>query len=512
VKYTILFLLATLTCYDANTQIAKASVIKLSYGAQRSMRNIYPGQNGTCYVLMTKKAAVSTMWSKEAISLVKLDENLEIIKEISLDFTKYSFTKGSTGIWLVSNASYETFAIWTEYSDNEVIFYSCPLENTSDKKKIGSIKVLSVKNIDGIGVLPSTGRKSYSITVFENQKDISKTHIALLDESFEILWKHTTETDREIYSEDHIINEQGACLHMYMVVTENGKKELPTYSMLYTLIGSDGTVARVSKDITEEYVSSTMLSFENTLSSCVYGKHETIVSVRKKGSSKNQSVKRDAHKIYSYEFDGQKVAFASMSSDKISRTKIETLIGKSESFIKLRSAFIMKDSSILIMAITSDDRDGRFVTSYDHPISGYHAPGTSQSMAFHNAPSTRYKNSSSWYSGILAIQVDKNREAIKTKSFEINMAISDLWLMDLNPKQIDDDIYFTYMSKNKDNNLVKLQIQEGKLKSSRQIFEKEEMQGRAVVPLTTSKGESGILYSVLNHPLKQARVLKLEVE
>ena len=78
--------------------------------------------------------------------------------------------------------------------------------------------------------------------------------------------------------------------------------------------------------------------------------------------------------------------------------------------------------------------------------------------------------------------------------------------MEINPQVINENVYFTYMAKGLDINLVRLKIVDGKMQSTIQPFDREVANGRGIQAHTCSTTNDGSLIAVLSHPMKQARV------
>jgi hypothetical protein len=487
----LLFLLFTASGLSAQNQIADVTLIDLKYGAQQTMRNVYPGNNGYNYVLMSKKGAVSTAWSKERVILKKLGPDLNFMNDIPLDFAKYDPENERNGIWLVHDAAFNNYAVWNEYTEDAVTFFSCPIEDVTAVTEIATVKIFSKSKVQSVGVSNSKAYNAFAIDIVEADDELNRTHIISLDGNLKKRWIHSIEFNGTIDREGYAINESGGCLHMFRSNDKKDKKDPDQTILQYTCINPAGQSKQTIRKFGDYNVSPLVVAAGNTLSA---------VGLRWKHVEGKTN--KDDKTVYSnlrIDFNAETGELISEKEERIPGTAITELIDNKGTSLKLQHARSLEDGSIIALGIVNSVHGGRWVTYYNPPVSGAY-------------PETSYRAPSAYFSGVVAYHIKPDGVVSSLKTFESNFSINDFWLMEINPQVIDEKVYFTFMAKGLDIQLVRLNISEDKMQSAIQPFDRDVANGRGIKAETCSTTKDGSLIAVLDHPMKQARVAHFDMK
>lgn len=484
--FSLLFILFKGSGLTAQNEIADVSIIDLKYGTQQTMRNVYPGKNGYNYVLMSKKEAISTQWSKEKVILKKIGPDMNFIEDIPLDFAKYDPANDRNGIWLIHDASFTNYAVWNEYSENTVTFFSCPIEDVTSVTEIATVKIIAKNKVQSVGISNSKTYNAFAIDIVEGDDNLNRTHIISLDGNLKKRWVQTIEFDGEVTREGFAIDESGACLHMFQSYDKKDKKDPDQTTLQFTCVSPSGQAKQTIRKFGDYNVSPLVVAGNNTLSA---------VGLRWKNTDGKS--KQDEKTIYSnfrYNFNPVSGELISEMEGRIPGSAISELIDNKGSSLKLQHARALEDGSIIALGIANSVSGGRWVTYYNTPI------------AAGGVPESSYKEPTAYFSGVAAYHIKPDGSVSTVKTFESNMAVNDFWLMEINPQVINENVYFTYMAKGLDINLVRLKIVDGQMQSAFQPFDREVANGRGIQAQTSSTTNDGSLIAVLSHPMKQARV------
>ena len=483
--FSLLFILFTGSGLLAQNEIADVSIIDLKYGAQQTMRNVYPGKNGYNYVLMSKKDAISTQWSKEKVILKKIGPDLNFIEDIPLDFAKYDPENDRNGIWLIHDASFTNYAVWNEYSENMVTFFSCPIEDVTAITEIATVKIIAKNKVQSVGISNSKAYNAFAIDIVEGDDNLNRTHIISLDGNLKKRWVQTIEFDGEITREGYAINESGACLHMYQSNDKKDKKDPDQTTLQYTCINPSGQSKQTIRKFGDNDVSPLVVAGGSTLSAV--GLRWKIVE------SKTNKDDKMVYSNYRFDFNSESGDLISEMEERIPGSAIFELIDNKNSSLKLQHSRALEDGSVIALGIANSVSGGRWVTYYNSPVAG-------------GVPQSSYRAPTAYFSGVVAYHIKPDGIVSTVKTFESNFSVNDFWLMEINPQFSDENVYFTYMAKGLDINLVRLKIVDGKMQSTIQPFDREVANGRGIQAHTCSTTNDGSLIAVLSHPMKQARV------